>query len=62
MTENRIRPASVTNELADACSFDLMTLTILAPCEVCDEVETELLAMSSLREKVIGHNAFHTQQ
>ena len=46
MAANRIRPASVTREFTDACSLEYEMFNALAAVECCDEVESELLAIT----------------
>ena len=45
IAENRIRPASVTKEPVDVCSFHFAGLDARAVCKLCDELEIELLAI-----------------
>jgi hypothetical protein len=49
IAENKIRPIRVMKEPVDACSFQFAELNARAVCELCDEVEIELLAMLNLR-------------
>jgi hypothetical protein len=46
--ENKIRPVSVMKEPTDARSFQSVVFNALAVCDLCDEVEIELLAIPDL--------------
>jgi hypothetical protein len=48
IAENKIRPVSVMKEPTDARSFQSVVFNALAVCDLCDEVEIELLAISDL--------------
>ena len=49
MAENKIRPVSVMKEPTDARSSQSVVFNALAVCDLCDEVEIELLAILDLR-------------
>jgi hypothetical protein len=48
MAENKIRPVSVMKEPTDVRSFQSVVFNTLAVCDLCDEVEIELLAIPDL--------------
>jgi len=54
IAENKIRPARVTKEPAEACSFRFAGLDARAVCELTDEVEIELLAILHLLEHLLN--------
>jgi len=48
IAENKIRPVSVMKEPTEARSFQSVVFNALAVCDLCVEVEIELLAISDL--------------
>ena len=60
--ENKIRPVSVMKEPTDARSFQSVVFNALAVCDLCDEVEIELLAISDLLVGFLERTPLHSER
>jgi hypothetical protein len=58
IAENKSRPPSVTIGRADARSFQFGELNARAVCELCDDVEIELVATVNLLGFCVDLNAY----